>query len=105
MKIEQDGGPHLHLCLCADERDRCHGCEVARIAHLAVHGWPRSAEDEQPVTIDVGIGDYFPHWPIVDGNHRIAAAAIRGDTHIEVRVAGDYDRAVNLLVLGRDIQA
>jgi len=57
---------------------------IARIAYLAKHGW------EDPIEVDVGIphmGCYID-WPVTDGNHRLAAAIVRGDKHILACVAG-----------------
>lgn len=60
---------------------------AARIAYLVQHGWTDS------ISIDVGIPSmgYQPDWPYLDGNHRICAAIIRGDSHIEAEVSGDVD--------------
>lgn len=62
---------------------------AARIAYLVQHGWTDA------VAIDVGIPflGHFIHWPYEDGNHRICAAIIRGDTHIAADVSGDIDHA------------
>lgn len=60
---------------------------LARIAYLAQHGW------SEPIDVDVGV----PHmgcvveWPVLDGNHRLAAAIVRGDTHILASVSGCED--------------
>lgn len=65
---------------------------IARIAFLVRTGWDR------PIEIDVGVpslGCHIP-WPIIDGNHRLAAAAIRGDATIEVSVGGDLALAEDL---------
>lgn len=78
----------------------CRACEVFRIAFLARHGWPPAADDPEPVLVDVGLGNYMPTWPILDGNHRLAAAMVRGDTHLEVSVQGDWDRGLLVLVEG-----
>lgn len=76
----------------------CFSCEVLRIRRLASDGWPPLAEDPSPIFVDVGLGDYRPDWPILDGNHRLAAALWRGDTTIDVAVGGDWECAVHLLV-------
>lgn len=53
------------------------------------HGWTDAIE------IDVGIPRlrYYPGWAVVDGNHRLYAAVIRGDTHILTSIAGDLGYA------------
>lgn len=94
-------GPHP--CTLVDLAGSCRECEINRVAHLALWGWPPAEVDPHPVVIDVGALDYVPVWPIVDGNHRVAAAVVRGDTHIEVMVTGDYDRAIAVLVDGADL--
>lgn len=72
----------------------CDDCELARIAHFVRSGWDSVMDDAEPITVDVGLGDYFPEWIIVDGNHRVAAAIVLGMTHIEVCIEGSWDRAL-----------
>ncbi len=50
------------------------------------------------MAIDVGVPalNCYVRWPLTDGNHRLAAAVIRGDIHIEASVAGDIDYAATL---------
>lgn len=60
---------------------------IARIAYLVQQGW------HEPIKVDVGVphlGSYV-EWPIMDGNHRLAAAIVRGDTHILASVSGCED--------------
>lgn len=59
----------------------------ARIAHLVVNGW------QDPIQIDVGIPfmGCWIDWPVTDGNHRVAAAIVRGDETILASVAGCCD--------------
>lgn len=67
---------------------------VGRMLNLARHGW------EDPIELDVGVpslGYAGPRWPLTDGNHRLWAAALRGDEVIEVDVAGQVDHAATLL--------
>lgn len=67
---------------------------IGRILYLARHGW------QDAVEIDVGIpclGYPGPEWPLIDGNHRVWAAALRGDEVIEVAIAGQVDHAAELL--------
>lgn len=80
----------------------CNTCEIIRIAHFVRTGWPATGDDAQPITVDVGIGDYFPKWMITDGNHRVAAAIVRGDEWVDVSVSGSWERAVAMLVEGLD---
>lgn len=65
---------------------------IARVAHLVVHGW------EGAVEVDVGVPALRCHvaWPLTDGNHRLAAALVRGDRFISASVAGDIDFAFEL---------
>jgi hypothetical protein len=65
---------------------------AARIAYLVKHGW------EDSIDIDVGVPSLgaVSHWPYGDGNHRICAAIIRGDTFISAEISGDIDYAEHL---------
>ena len=71
-----------------------HGTEdhVERIAYLAVN------HVKDPIEIDVGapIVGYVPESFIQDGHHRLAAAIINGDSHIEAEVSGQIDFANKL---------
>jgi hypothetical protein len=60
---------------------------IRRVAWLAVHGWT------DPISVDVGIPcmNYTPDWPVLDGNHRFAAALFRGDEAILADCAGQED--------------
>ncbi|KQP62846.1 hypothetical protein [Nocardioides sp. Leaf285] len=84
----------------ADASGPCRSCEIRRVRFLALTGWPDLADDPHPVCIDVGVGDFVPAWPILDGNHRVLAAWLRDDASIGVEIAGDWDRAVALLIDG-----
>lgn len=57
---------------------------IARIAHLATVGWT------DPVQIDVGVPflGCWVDWPLTDGNHRLAAAIVRGEPRILASLAG-----------------
>lgn len=65
---------------------------AARIAYLVENGWPDAIE------VDVGVPSMFCHvdWPVTDGNHRLAAAAYRGDVSILASVGGSLDYALEL---------
>ncbi len=64
---------------------------VERIAWFVINGW------EDPIEIDFGCPDlysaydYLSFWPITDGNHRYAAAIIRGDKTILAGCSGQMD--------------
>jgi hypothetical protein len=60
---------------------------IARIAHLAVHGW------DDPIDLDVGIPSLgaWVSWMVQDGNHRLAAAIVRDDSFIRSTFSGSYE--------------
>lgn len=60
---------------------------ISLIAWFVVHGWI------DPIQIDVGVPSLgcYPKWPLEDGNHRFAAAIIRGDTTIDAHMSGEVD--------------
>lgn len=65
----------------------------ARIAYLVLN--PAS----EPIELDVGcpgLGFGGPSWPVLDGNHRLAAAIYREDEFISAQVSGDLDHAFDL---------
>lgn len=66
---------------------------IERIAYLVVHGW------KKPIDIDVGVPALGCHvrWPVIDGNHRLAAAAVRRDVLIDCEVSGSVSFAKELL--------
>ncbi|WP_323601038.1 hypothetical protein [Pseudomonas putida] len=71
------------------------GCDdhSARIAYLVLN----PACD--PIELDVGcpgLGLGGPSWPVLDGNHRLAAAIFREDEFISAQVSGDLDHAFEL---------
>jgi hypothetical protein len=65
---------------------------VARIAYLAAEGWA------DPIEVDVGVPDLgcWMDWMVTDGNHRLAAAIVRGDEFILASIAGSCDYMVEL---------
>ena len=71
---------------------------IARIAHLATVGWV------DPIHVDVGIPfmSCWVDWPLLDGNHRMAAAMVRGDARILASVAGCCQHMRE--VLGRSLK-
>lgn len=82
----------------------CDSCEVQRIAHFVQEGWTSTLLDPEPITLDVGVGNYFPEWMLVDGNHRVAAAIVGGVEWVDVSVHGSWDRAVAMLIEGKEWQ-
>jgi len=52
---------------------------VARVAYLVVHGW------EDPIEVEAS--DHIT-WPVMDGNHRLAAAKFLGMEMVEVQFSG-----------------
>lgn len=84
-------------------RTPCRSCDVATIARYTTHGWPPAQHDPHPVFVDVGLGSFIPQWPTLDGNHRVAAALVRGDEFIDVVVGGDWARAIAVLIEGADL--
>lgn len=76
---------HLFLDRSGDETRHYHRC---RIAWLVVH------YDPTPIEIDVGAPSLGWHptrgkFDFIDGNHRLCAAAIRGDPMIRVSYGGE----------------
>ena len=71
---------------------------IERIAYLVVHGW------DDPISLDVGVPSFncYVAWIVDDGNHRHAAAIVRGDTHIKAFVGGEESYAVELLGIDPD---
>ena len=57
---------------------------INRIAWLVVNGW------DDHIVLDVGVPELnlCVQWPLVDGNHRFAAAIVRKDTVIECEIPG-----------------
>ena len=64
------------------------GDHAGRIAYLVRH----VADD--PISMDVGVPEFGCHveWPVVDGNHRLAAALYRNDASIAVNWSGSTER-------------
>lgn len=58
--------------------------------HMARVAWLMNNEHAPEVTIGAAetITDYGD-WPILDGNHRLAAAILRGDQEIDLVIHGD----------------
>lgn len=58
-----------------------------RIAFFVRSGW------SDPIFIDVGIPELGLNieWPVMDGNHRLAAAILRNDITILAEISGSID--------------
>ena len=65
---------------------------IQKIAHFVVHG------HHDPIAVDVGIPSMgcWPSHLVQDGNHRLAAAWIRGDKTIKATICGSVDHAQEL---------
>lgn len=63
------------------------GDHAGRIAYLVLN--PAS----DPIDLDMGVPEMGVEvdWPVVDGNHRLAAALFRGDAQIDVTWSGSSD--------------
>lgn len=66
---------------------------IEHIAWLVVNGWSK------PVDIDVGVPSMgcTVKWPLQDGNHRLAAAHVRGDKTLPAVVSGCVQTAFKML--------
>lgn len=67
-----------------------------RMQHIARIAWLVKNVDETPIEIEVGCPSLdsrpkFQAFEVSDGNHRLAAAAIRGDDDIIVYPGGELD--------------
>ncbi len=83
--------PLVNFDFGKDNDDREH--HVARIAWFVVHGW------EEPLGIDVGVPSMgcCIAWPVIDGNHRWAAAIYRDDHTIRAEASGAVDEIEKLM--------
>lgn len=71
--------------------------DAARIVQFYRDGWDPIETDADPILVDVGTAEVTPRWVILDGNHRVAAAKLRGSLTVDVAVQGDWDLALELL--------
>jgi len=83
-----------------DEVYRSYEYNIDRIAYFVKNGWESAGSDREPVTVDIGLAGYTPLHLLVDGNHRVAAAKIRGDETITVEVIGDVTKAEAVFLRG-----
>ena len=83
-----------------DRLFRSYEYNVARIAHFLQSGWDELEADTEPITVDIGLAGYAPSYLIVDGNHRVAAAKLRGDRLIRVEIIGAMARAEAVFLQG-----
>lgn len=72
-----------------------------RMWHIRRVAWFVENGKNMELELDVGVPSlgYEPDWMISDGNHRFAAAIIRGDKTIEAELEGDIDYAACLGLL------
>ncbi len=66
---------------------------AGRIAFLMRNGW------SDPIVLDLGVPGmpgWQQSWPIVDGNHRLAAAILAGHDTIQAEIGGSLDLADEL---------
>jgi hypothetical protein len=63
-----------------------------RIAYLVRNGW------NDPIELDIGVPGLgcYVDWPVMEGNHRLAAAIYRHDEYILAKVSGDIDYGFKL---------
>lgn len=71
---------------------------AGRIHYLMETDW------DDPIEIDVGVPRLgcVPSWIVTDGNHRLAAAILRGDNNIAAWLSGDVDYCRDLGLMGID---
>jgi hypothetical protein len=80
-------------------------CNRPKLAQMRLHAqriaWFVTNKWTDDIEVDVGVpsANYNPNWLVVDGNHRLAAAAYRKDEFIRVKVGGQVSQAVRLFNL------
>lgn len=91
-KLVRECLKHRWLCPSPVGHDATAEMHAGRIAFLVENGW------QDPIEIDVGIPSMrcYVDWPVLDGNHRLAAASLRSDSDILAVVGGDLDFALDL---------
>ena len=80
--------------MCEHDQEACRVCEARRIAWFVRHGVdPR---DRHPIAVDVGVPGWTdpPPWPVLDGNHRVAALTVIGALLVPVVLYGDIEAAI-----------
>lgn len=75
---------------------------VGRIAYFLKDSWREPEFDYEPITVDIGTAGYTPLYFIADGNHRVAAAKLRGDSTIRIELMGDLAKAEAVFYRGVD---
>lgn len=80
-----------------DENLKSWRYNVARIAWFVKNGWSNCRKDTQPILIEVSCIDDFHPIYVVDGNHRLAAAIVRGEEFILAEISGDLLKAEEIL--------
>jgi len=84
----------------SDEIYSSYEYNIERIAYFVEHGWESTGSDDEPVTVDIGFAGYTPLHLLADGNHRVAAAKIRGDETITIDLIGDVAKAEAVFLHG-----
>ena len=67
---------------------------IARIAWLANNGWD---DKDEPITVEMYADSSNRWYPIVDGNHRFAAAIVLNKETIRITPEGDIDYMMKAL--------
>jgi hypothetical protein len=67
---------------------------IARIAWLAKNGWD---DNDEPITVEMYPKSRHEWYPIVDGNHRLAAAIVLKLETIRITPDGDIDYMMETL--------
>lgn len=73
---------------------------IARIAYIAEYELYKYNEREQtPISVEITLMDdsSLAHHPIIDGNHRVAAAHVLNEEFITIEISGYLDTAYELL--------
>lgn len=91
-KLVRECARNRWLCPSPVGHDATAEMHAGRIAFLVENGW------QDPIEIDVGVPSMrcYVDWPVLDGNHRLAAASLRRDPNIFACVGGDLDYAFEL---------
>ncbi len=91
-KLVRECAQNRWLCPSPVGHDATAKMHAGRIAFLVENGW------QDFIEIDVGVPSMrcYVDWPVLDGNHRLAAASLRGDPKILASVGGDLDYALEL---------
>lgn len=72
--------------------------EEARKRHIQKIAFFVKNNSEDPITLDVGVPELgsYTSYIVEDGNHRFAAAILRGDIEIKAKIMGSVEHAKEL---------